>query len=36
LIALPTVGVGAVGSADSPVNFSHGVLGDSQEQRVHR
>jgi hypothetical protein len=34
LIALPTVGVDVVGSLDSPVNFSHSVLGDSQEQRV--
>ena len=34
LIALPTVGVDVVGSPDSPVNFSHSVLGDSREQRV--
>jgi hypothetical protein len=35
-IALPTVGADAVGSLDSPVNFSRSVLGDSREQRVHR
>jgi hypothetical protein len=28
LIALPTVGAGAVGSPDSPVNFSRSALGD--------
>jgi hypothetical protein len=33
-IALPTVGVDAVGSPDSPVNFSRSVLGDSREVRV--
>jgi hypothetical protein len=36
LIALSTVGVGAVGSPDSPVNFSHDTLGNSREQRVRR
>jgi hypothetical protein len=35
-IALPTVGADVVGSPDSPVNFSHGVLADSREQRVRR
>jgi hypothetical protein len=34
-IALPTVGADAIGSPDSPVNFSHDVLDDSREQRVH-
>jgi hypothetical protein len=39
LILLPTVGVGAAGSPDSPVNFSHSVPNnsrDSREQRVCR
>jgi hypothetical protein len=34
LVSLPTVGADAVGSPDSPVHFSHSVLGDSREQRV--
>ena len=34
-IALLAVGADVVGSPDSSVNFSHGVLGDSREQRVH-
>jgi hypothetical protein len=34
LIALPTVSADVVGSPDSLVNFSRGVLSDSQEQRV--
>jgi hypothetical protein len=35
-ISLPTVGASAVGSPDSPVNFSRSALGDSREQRVRR
>jgi hypothetical protein len=34
LIALPTVGVGAVGSPDSPVNFSHVAFLFSRERLV--
>jgi hypothetical protein len=36
LIAQTTVGAGAVGSPDSPVNFSHTPLLFSREQLVHR
>jgi hypothetical protein len=32
---LPTGGLDAVGSPDSPVNFSRDVLGDSPEQRCN-
>jgi hypothetical protein len=35
-IAQPTVGLDAISSPVSPVNFSLGVLDDSREQRVCR
>jgi hypothetical protein len=36
LISLPTIGVGAAASSDSPVNFSHNVPNNTREQRVCR
>jgi hypothetical protein len=36
LIARPTVGVGAAGSPDSPVNYSRDALRFSRDRLVHR